>query len=134
MQWLIDIILALIDETDIYINRGDFSDADFVTGDFTRDGAWHDLDLSAIVPANVTAVSIRTTISSTAIAKSFLIRTAGNVNTGNIFISTTQVANIFRPAMGTVYPSSSRHIEYLFTDATVNNVFMAINGWWLKKN
>ena len=54
MQWLIDIIKEWIIAqgylTKGYVKRDDPVNADFAMGDFTKDGTWHDLDLSSIVP------------------------------------------------------------------------------------
>lgn len=134
MQWLIDIILSLIHTTDIYVNRGDPGVDDFVIGDFTRDGAWHALDLSAIVPANATAVSVRTVTKGTTINRQFRMRTPRHANAVNIYVVIQQIANLGITKMGTIYPDEFRFIEYWFTDNSFTTMFMTINGWWLKKN
>ena len=134
MQWLLNILRELIDTTDIYIDRGDIPSADFTIADFVRDGIWHDWDVSAIVPENVTAVNLRVTMSGTAANRNFSVRTAGNVNGANVFLATIQNAGIFSPQMGTVYPSAARHLEYKFSSVTINSIFITINGWWLKRN
>lgn len=42
-----------------WVNRGLATSADFMYGDLTVDAAWHDLDLSGIVPAGATFVEIQ---------------------------------------------------------------------------
>jgi len=131
LQWLIDLIIERIGPTGGYVNRGDPGSADFTVGDFTRDGSWHTLDLSSIVPEGVNAVNIRLTIKSTISNKTFSIRTKGNVNAANIFQSTTQTPVSFFAQMGLVFLNDSREIEYHIQSSDINQIFMVINGWWL---
>ena len=41
-----------------YVSRGDYSANDFTQDTLTHDGAWHLLDLSALVPANAKVVKL----------------------------------------------------------------------------
>jgi len=55
---LLNRVRNMISQTgELYVNRPDtIPAADFVVGDFTTNGAWQDLDLSAIVPQQASAV------------------------------------------------------------------------------
>lgn len=132
MQWIIDLVRDTIGPVDHYVDRGDFSGADFTIADFTRDGNWHDLDLSHIVPENTVLVSLRVTLKGTVQDKNFVLRENGNVNAGNVFIMTLQTSNAFFPEMGWVVPDANRVIEYKIDDLSINQVYMAVNGWWVR--
>ena len=56
------------------VNRGDPDAYDFTLGDFIRDSAWHDLDLSAIIPVGTRAIIFNTQLQSTTTNISFWMR------------------------------------------------------------
>ena len=130
MQWLKDIVVALIGPIQIYTDRGDPPGADFTIGDFVIDGNWHTLDLSAIIPVGTIAVYVRTTMTGTQSNKNFLLREPGNTTAANVFLATTQLPNVFSPQLGRVNVNSNRQIEYMFSSIFITQMFMVINGWW----
>ena len=113
-----------------YVDRGDPNAWDYVVGDFTRDNVWHELDLSAIVPAGATAVLVRVAVESSPAPKYFNLRKNGNANVFNITTLATQVAGIpFRDTF-IVSVDAERIIEYLVTDTTVTTINFVIRGWF----
>lgn len=130
MQWLFDIVVDMVRLAGCYVNRGDNTPNDFTTVDFTLDGAWHALDLSAIVPENAHAINLKVNVRNNAISQRFDVRVAGQVNTVNLLSLWTQVGGV---RLGGVYPvnvGSSRIIEYRSSVAGWTLVFMNVNGWW----
>ncbi|GAH84380.1 unnamed protein product, partial [marine sediment metagenome] len=77
-----------------FVDRGDPAAVDWVTGDFTRDGAWHDLDLSAIVPAGAKAVVFQGFFKSSVVEEIFQLRKKGNANAVNVSQLRSQVAAV----------------------------------------
>lgn len=70
----------------IYVDRGDPAAPDFTKPGFTIDGAWHDLDLSGIVPAagaNM-LVHLSLDVMPGTIGKYIRLREKGNSNSYNI--------------------------------------------------
>jgi len=135
MQWLIDIIKDWIVAEGYlkssYIDRGDPFITDFEAGDLTTDGQWHDLDLSAIVPAGAKAVVFRVYVMNTTAMSDFRMRKNGNSNAKNTSELYTQVGNIVYTADMIVSPDTNRIIEYtafLFGWTTLS---LTIKGWWL---
>jgi len=59
------------------VDRGDPGSADFTVGDFTCDAAWHDLDLSGIVPAGAMAVLINVVTDTSDANQQILFRKKG---------------------------------------------------------
>lgn len=132
MQWLIDIIKARIHSQLGYFNRGDNTPNDFTTGDFTLDGAWHDLDLSGIVPEDSKCVNLKVNVRASIVDNRFDIRQNGNVNTANLLSVWTQVKD---RRIGGVFPvnvDSARIVEYRGTAGNWTLVFINVNGWWLR--
>ena len=132
MQWIIDMILELAREQIGYFYRGDNTPNDFAIGDLVLDGAWHELDLSGIVPENAKCVNLKVNIRDIAINKRFDVRAKGQVNLQNVLSLWTQTANV---RLGGVFPvniSSDRVIEYRAQVAAWTLVFLNVNGWWLR--
>jgi hypothetical protein len=94
LQWLIDIIKEIIHGQLGYFHRGDPGSADFTLGDLTVDNDWHDLDLSAIVPANAQAINLKVNIRANVISNRFAIRRKDVSNEWNTLVVWTQVANV----------------------------------------
>ena len=84
------------------IDRGDVDAVDFDVNDFTKDGAWHDLDLSSIVGARVTRVDMRCDTHAEDGKGTIALKQKGITNDINIG---------FREALATGYP--------IYTDITV---------------
>jgi len=116
---------------DVLVDRGDNAGHDFLVGNFTRDGAWHDLDLSSIVPSGASWVYVVVTFKASAADKTLSLRKKGNVNAYNVATEKTQVANIYCNLSGWVACDANRIIEYYLTDATVNAIYFNVRAWIL---
>ncbi len=117
--------------TTSFVDRGDPAAHDFIKTDFTRDGAWHELDLSGIVPAGAKAVSLALTIRSSTVMALCKFRTKGNANEINRSMAWTQVANIWVGNDLVVPLSSDRKIEYNIANIVWTFIKLNVKGWWL---
>lgn len=111
-------------------DRGDPSGWDLVVGSMSTDGAWHDWDLSAIVPAGTTAVLLAVQVGDDAIDKSVAFRKNGNTNTFNAAQVRTQVANQMITVDVIVACDTNRVIEYWTSSNTFSNINILVRGYW----
>lgn len=132
MQWFIDIIKELIHGQLGYFDRGDPADADFTLVDFTLDNTWHDLDLSAIVPADAQAVNLKLNVRSAAAQTRYAFRKKGNVFEWNTLVIWSQVANIRKGVISAVACDSNRIIQYKSIGGVTNVLIVVVSGWWLR--
>ena len=111
-----------------YVARGDPAAYDFDATTLTQDGAWHTLDLSAIIPANAKLVKLRAVISKTDASKELRLREAGLTNdiiaehlwsiTGYVIVDKTFYI-----------PCSGQQVEYYVTSGVWNTIGIAVCGW-----
>jgi len=134
IEWLIDIIKEWVGAQGFlqtgFVDRGDPAAYDFTSTAFTKDSAWHELDLSGIIPTNVKAVAVSIVVSNTTAGKLFRLRTNGNANTMNNAIINTQVALLFYGSDLIVAPDANRKIEYFATSAGWLTINFTVKGWW----
>ena len=131
MQWLIDLIIEAIGIPPVFISRGDPAGWDFTQATLTADGARHEMDLSAIIPAGASAVSLRLGVRHSAIGKSFYVYPHGTVNVFNAIRCLNQVSNISIEIDGVISLDSTRKVDYLLTNIVWDSVYVAVKGWWL---
>jgi len=135
MQWLIKLIaekvIAEIGIPPCFIDRGDPTIWDYTKAHFTTDGAWHEFDLSAIVPAGAVAVLFLLRIQDDATDSYYCFRRNGNTRTYNCSRGGTWVANVFGYADHVCPLSSDRKIDYLFKNVVFTNIDFVVKGWWL---
>jgi len=135
MQWIINIMTAWAKAqgylTAGFVDRGDPAAADFITGDFVIDTAWHEFDLSTIVPEHAKAITFYLYWSSDSIGRYAKFRKHGNVNDKAIAAVTTSSAWV--PIIGdlTVAVDTNRKIDYYFTAGVAQTISMTVKGWWL---
>lgn len=134
MQWLIDIIKEWVIAqgylTDGFVNRGDPAVVDYVTGDLIKDNAWHDLDLSAIVPENVKGVALYVSILELHIGTSVRFRKKGNTNPANVSRIYNQVAFEPNATDMTVPCDENRKIQYFASNVDFVILNITVKGWW----
>jgi len=112
-----------------YVDRGDFGAYDFDNTDFTADSQWHDLDLSAIIPANAVVVFFSVYMKNPSQQASIIFRKKGYVNELNIArqytpdVDESIVGNFFVPV------GSDGIIEYKTTNINWAFLHLAIRGW-----
>lgn len=131
MQWLIDLIIDAIGVPPCFIERGDPSGYDFMTGYFTIDAAWHEMDLSAIVPAGAKAVSMYAIVQTTTAARYIMFEKNGNVNHMMLATFRTQVANQSMTGDLICAVDEDRKIQYRIEVASWTLIFVNVKGWWL---
>jgi hypothetical protein len=89
----------------------------FTIGSFTRDGAWHDLDLSSILPAGTTSFWCRCIIEADAASKGFGLRENGQTGDSDAHFAFTQVADTsLYQDLGPIGVDASRVCEYYATN------------------
>ena len=92
---------------------------DYVLASFTRDGAWHDLDLSSILPAGALHFWCRTILKSDAASKGFSLRAKGTTGSSDAHHAFTQVANVSNyTELGPIGVDANRVCEYNVTNET----------------
>lgn len=121
---------ALKGEYHMYVDRGDPSSYDFVKTDFTKDGAWHDLDLSAIVPSTARAILLVGHVEGNAVDWTIKFRKNGQTNEINHGGMETLRANVERCRMIIVAIGSDQIIEYNADNQAWTTFDLAIRGWW----
>lgn len=114
-----------------FVDRGDPAAWDFIIGNFTADGAWHDLNLSSIVPAGAKSVLFLVYIRNDAVNKDFYLRRKGNANAYNMVMQRTEVANLVRVADGVCPCDENRVIQYYLTAVGWTRIRLTVKGWWL---
>lgn len=114
-----------------YNDRGDPAAFDFQVGDLTKDGAWHDLDLSGILPAGARAVHLRISIISVATGQVVKFRENGNANEINIARAKV-VSNSFSMEYDIIVAlDPAGVIEYWATNAAWAQIDICVAGWFL---
>lgn len=114
-----------------YTDRGDPAAVDYTAATLTKDGAMHDLDLSAIVPAGATLIKLSGSIKHTAAGTYILFCENGNSNLINVRVANTQVANIDLYFSFDVSCDAGRVVEYQTTNAAITSINVTVAGWWI---
>jgi hypothetical protein len=114
----------------MFVERGDPAAEDFTAANFTADGAWHDLDLSAIVPAGAVAVLLAGVFTHVTAGKAFLVRKHGNVNTKAVAAAESVVAGGEFRTLLLVSCSAARHIDYYADNAAWGTLNITVAGWF----
>lgn len=120
-------------EPSCYVDRGDPAAYDWQVGDFTIDTAWHDLDLSSIVPPSAAGcpVAISCHLDHAGVEKFMLLREKGRVNDYNVITMLTQAAGVRIRYVPVVVCDSECKIEYkILNVAGWNNIDVLVRGWW----
>ena len=111
------------------VDRGDPAVADKLTADFTLDAAWHDLDLSAIVPAGAKWIFFEIEMDPGAGTEQFSLRKNGNANERN-------VTSLYRIAGSGMYTTDglcpcddNRIVEYNATAGGITFLLLTVKGW-----
>lgn len=111
-----------------FVDRGDPAAVDWDEGDLTADGAWHDLDLSGVVPPGAALVLLRVRLEAT--VQSLHFRKNGNSNEVNVTGEETGGGASIMHQDLLVAPDSNAVIEYMLSGA-VTSVDIVIGGWWI---
>ena len=112
-----------------HATKGDATGLDFQYPGLTDDGAWHDLDLSSIVPVGAVAVLLRVGLQGDSNNKKARFRRNGNSNDHTVSVQETVVADVNQYAEHVIACDANRIIEYKLN--TVDGCNIWILGWWL---
>lgn len=113
-----------------YVSRGDPSADDFTQATLTMDNAFHDLDLSSIVPAGAVMVKVRIYLSDDHANATFSLRKNGNSNNKANSVLTNQVVGVAISDVFEVECDANRVIEYRASEA-LSTLQIVVLGWWL---
>lgn len=117
--------------THSYQDRGDPPGWDFFQASFTIDSAWHELDLSSIIPAGPSAALIRFIANPPVINMTIELRERGDVNVAALSVLRTTVGQVWHDTQLIVGLDSTRIIQYRITAGVWSGLFAVVNGWWL---
>jgi len=110
-----------------FVNRGDPAAYDYTQATLILDGAYHDLDLSAIVPAGATAILLVGEGSNS--GKWILFRKNGNANTINISAFENGAVGLNQYFCLVVPCDVNRVIEYRAAPGWTD-LNLTVGGWW----
>lgn len=113
-----------------FVDRGDPADYDFVSAVLTKDGAWHELDLSSIVPLNAKGVALSVRAANDYIDKTVMFRKHGNVNLVAVSRFANQVARAFYETDCQCPLDDDRKIDYFFTAGGWSIITITVKNWW----
>lgn len=135
MQWLIDLVAQRVIDTigipPTYVDRGEHSGHDWLLGDLTVDGSWHDIDMSLLVPAGAKGVNLHSVCVTSVITDIFYLKPKSH---GTVFGSCTlrpQVINHSFCVRRAFAIDSDRVMEYRFIGSGFSLFQMSVKGWWL---
>jgi len=142
MQWLLNILyekcesyidayLAAHPPLGGYVDRGDFAGWDFTTNDFAKDWSWHEIDLSAIVPANAVAVVFTCNIETEVCSKQFQLRKSGSTGVTNRSANITAAAGRANEHDMFCACSNDRKVEYRADPTVWTSLLLSVRGWYL---
>lgn len=113
-----------------FYNRGDPTGYDFDIADFTKDGEWHDLDLSNIIPPNAVAAFIKVYTQAPSAGRWMYLKRKGDAYDYNSFAQFTQAANISIMSEGFVFLNAERIIQYKIPNVTWTAIYLVVRGWF----
>ena len=102
----------------------------FSLASLTTDGAYHDLDLSLIIPNGTVAVLLRVSLIDDAVGSYILFRKKGDANVHRVMVVRSQVANIWNDADGIMPIGESKKLQYQTSNLTFSDMLIVVKGWW----
>ena len=113
-----------------FYGRGDIAAVDFSLSSLTTDGAYHNLDLSLIIPNGTVAVLLRVALVDDAAGSYILFRKKGDANAHRAMVVRSQVANVWTDADGIMPIGESKKLEYKASNLTFSDMLIVVKGWW----
>lgn len=108
---------------------GELADYHFKLADFTRDGNWHELDLSSIVPTGTKVVLLYISVGDNVAGSYLYLRKKGQTNIYNLSQYVTQVADKAYGHFDLLFCSSDYKLEYLAGNGDFTAINMVVKGW-----
>lgn len=112
------------------VDRGDPAQYDFTFVDFNKDGSWHDLDLSGIIPLNTKWIVFKCRIKASAMGNTLLFRKKGYTNVRTPVQFDVQAINNEIAATYLIPVSTDRMISYN-CDVDYTVIDFVVCGWVL---
>lgn len=115
-----------------YISRGDpvVETYDYTAASFTKDGAWHDLDLSALVPAGAKIVRLGGNVTDDVTGSVFKLRKKDSASEYTTSLIRTSVINLAADYEFAVECNANRVIQYWTSNVTWVAIYLTVLGWW----
>lgn len=136
MQWLIDIAIEAIRnwlaDNPCFVDRGDAADEDWLMPPLLADSAWHELDISGVVPLTATCVAFSLITVNANIGEHIAMRTLGNVITNNESFMNSMVAFMVQGDFFLCHPSEDGKVEYWIDAGGWAYVGLTVRGWWAR--
>lgn len=115
-----------------YVDRGDPSSYDYTAASFTKDAAWHDLDLSGIIGTGEKLVHFKYGLQGSSVPLGLYLRKNGNANAHNSLYVLNQVADVAFYGEGFVQTTAAGVIEYSATNsANWTTLNLVVRGWFI---
>lgn len=121
----------LLSEECMFVKRTPQVANDLIETDLTLDGAYHDWDMSSIIPINTQAVLIQLNLQALVSNGFFLFREKGIGAVVNVSQAQTAVAGVLVREMLVAVPSQGRILEYLGKNTTWTSITIFVMGWWI---
>jgi len=118
----------------LQLRTGTLAAYDFTEVDITQDGAWHDLDLSSIVPVGTKAVTLSIGLYTYAdIAETIYFRKKGVLDSVNIARADNTILGRGQVSDVLVGVNSDRKIQYYVTHSVqaIGSIQIVIRAWYL---
>ena len=114
-----------------YVDRGDPTGWDKILSDFTTDGDWHDLNLSALVPAGAISIHVQVYVEYGLQGAFFHLRKKGNTYALNRMGQKIQSMGFGQEATGFVSCDVNRTIEYRASAVSFSDISLLVKGWFI---
>jgi len=114
-----------------YVNRGDIVLPDYDKTTLTIDGAWHSLNLVAIIPANAKLVCLDLEVKDELVGVKLSINCAGFSLHGTLYRVKTVVTNESIARGVTVPLTNNAIIQYRVDDIVWLTANISVMGWWI---
>ena len=114
---------------DKYVDRGVVAAVDFAVGDFTKDSAWHTLDLSSIIPSNAKKVTVVTRWQDVTAIRSLQFSTTSGASGQNVFSPWSENPLAIQGLKFELVPTSAGLISYWIQSGTWTTFNLTVVGW-----
>lgn len=129
MQWLVDQLINLFMDQAGFVDRGTPGDFDYDLADMIFNTAWHDLDLSHIVPVGAKAIALTVYFQCDDANVVFLLRNKDNTGPYNVSRCYGQVGGLYMAADMIIGCNSNRMIQYRGYAAAWTYFKLTVRGW-----
>lgn len=108
------------------IYRGDVTGNDFDSGDFTKDNAYHELDLSSIIPNGTKFVTLKILVKTDTSGHTLTFRRKGNANEYNTLTGVVPIGLVNFWIIGRCFVSTDGKIEYKLPNTTYQTLTLLV--------